>query len=1147
MRNNLFLGVAVAALAIPAAVSAQQITTGIEGTVQSAEGQPLDGAEVVVTDTRTGVSQNVTTSSGGTFRVVNLVTGGPYTVTATAPGYEGQTISDITTTLQGNTSLQFGLSSGAAETVVVTGTRRANVTQLSNGPGTSFGAAVLETAPSFNRDIRDVIRIDPRVSLDRDDGGSGQDRVSCLGGNDRTNTFTVDGIVQADVYGLNDTPFASRSSIPIPYDGIRETQVNFAPFDVEYGQFTGCAINVVTKSGTNKFHGTGFYEYTGDDLRGDSIAGRPVIGKVSDKRWGATLGGPIIKDKLFFFGAYEQSKATLSQDDGPTGAGFTNQIANVTAANVTEFDRILRTVYGLESGGIATTLPYKNRRFFGRADYYITDQHRLEATYQRLEEATTRPDDFSTTVPQVATFNTFYRSGTTSDYYSGRLYSNWSDKFSTEFSYANSRVIDAQNPVGGGEAQDASPIPRFIVSVQQPSGLRGNIVAGPGTSRSANDLQTRIQQFKGKGVLSAGDHSFKLGAELNRAKIFNLFVQNATGALTFSSLANFEAGLLSLGTGANSANITSGTGNSPTNIGTGVTEAAFAQASATGDINFAAAEFTRSIWSAYLSDDWRVTDKLNATIGGRVDFYSGGRPNANATFLRRYNFSNAVGFGALEPVFMPRVGLNYNFENEGFISRTRVKGGVGIFSGGDPGVWFGNAFQNDGQKIGGATTDGAFTATTGITCPTGQIDVTPGGGAFTGVPACVTQRASTLAARGLANAQSIDPDIKSPTVLRLNAGFETELNFGGNQDGWRVSVDYIYSRYRNPFNVRDLTATPLITAGLNGFAIDGRPIYRAVDPTNAGCAATYVDDRFINVTTPCYSTTRNSEYQLTNSKGFTSQIASVILNKSFNTGLFTDGGSSFFSLGYAFTDSHDRRNMYNSTAGSNYQLTAAFDRQAPDESRGFFASRHNISMTARFTETLFKDLATVFGVTAVARTGRPYSLTFTNSGNFNDGSAGFDNSLLYVPTGITDPNLAPTSNATAVQNLVNYVNQSDCASKYKGRSIARNACTNPTFFDVDLTFSQELPGPASLFGLAEDKIRLYATLDNFLNLLDDDYNVFRRGQFSGLIDVAQTTGTGVDAAGRYIISGFGLNANDAFLVQNSSSLWRLKVGVSYKF
>ena len=278
-----------AAVALPAPVMAQQITSGIEGTVVDDSGNPVSGATVTITDTRTGAARTITTGAGGTFSATGLVTGGPYTVAANANGFEGQTVEGIQTTLQGNTSLTFTLSSGSGE-IVVTGTR-VQVTQLAVGPGTSFTAEVLGSAPSFNRDVRDIIRLDPRVSLDRDDGGSGQDRISCLGGNDRGNAFTVDGISQGDVYGLNDTGFSSRSSTPLPYDATRETQVQFAPFDVDYGNFTGCAINIVTKSGTNEYKFGGFFEYSDAGMRGDTVLGRPVAPIEPEKRWGAYLSG----------------------------------------------------------------------------------------------------------------------------------------------------------------------------------------------------------------------------------------------------------------------------------------------------------------------------------------------------------------------------------------------------------------------------------------------------------------------------------------------------------------------------------------------------------------------------------------------------------------------------------------------------------------------------------------------------------------------------------------------------------------------------------------------------------------------------------------------------------------------------------------
>jgi hypothetical protein len=407
-----------------------------------------------------------------------------------------------------------------------------------------------------------------------------------------------------------------------------------------------------------------------------------------------------------------------------------------------------------------------------------------------------------------------------------------------------------------------------------------------------------------------------------------------------------------------------------------------------------------------------------------------------------------------------------------------------------------------------------------------------------------------------------------PTVFRANLGFQTKLNFAptGFFSGWRLNLDYIYSHYKDPFTIVDLSQTPDIRAGLNGFTIDGRPIYAAIDPTDpdaAGCNATLVSTFPVvweNVTAACFNSIgRDDELMLTNSKGYSSHIASAILSKNFDGGIFTSEGSSYFTLGYAYTNAKDRRNLFNSTAGSNYDQTAAFDRQNPDASRGFYESRHNLTFSGNFREKFFGDLATSLGFTFVARAGRPYSLTFSGGGVFNDSASGNNNALLYIPDGPNDPNVVYVDTVansvvvrTAAQNqadLLEFVNNHSCAREAKGSTIKRNTCSNDWYFDLDLRFSQELPGPASLAGIGDlrDKITLYAMFDNFLNFLDNDWNVQRRRQFAGLQDVASLSG--IDSQGRYVING--VNSEEDFdadnFINTSSSVWKIKVGVSYKF
>jgi hypothetical protein len=1154
MKLKYLLAASVASLAAvatiaPAPVAAQQITSGIEGTVSDASGSPLAGSTVVITDTRTGSERTVATGADGQFRVDSLVTGGPYTITATSGGFEGQTIENVFLNLQGNTNLTFALSpsTAGAETMIVVTGARVQLSQRAIGPGQSFGVDAIESLPSISRDVRDIIRIDPRVSLDR---SNEVDRVSCLGGNDRSNAFTVDGIAQSDLFGLNGTPFASRNSLPLPYDAVRETSVEFAPFDVQYGQFTGCAINVVTKSGSNALHGSAFFTYASDSLQGDSAGGLNFSASpYKEYRWGATLGGPIIRDRLFFFLGYEETDLSDSFEFGPAGQGYPNELAFVTNADFDRFSQILQSTYGFDTGGLPRNLAEKNVRYFGRIDAYLSDSQRLEATYQRLEEQNVESDDFSETANIYTGINSFELEGTESDYYSVRLYSDWSDTFSTELRASRAIVGDVQGPVGGGEAQSDSPMPRFVVGVTN-NGQNGSLVAGPGFSRTSNDLQTTVTQVKALGRIKQGAHTITLGGELNELKVFNLFAQNSTGTLTFNNLNDFAAGILSGG---------NNTFPSGDQIVAGQSAGAYGNFTATGDINDAAARWKRRTYSFYAQDEWAASDRLDVIGGVRVEWLSGDAPAHNPNFFNRYGFSNAISFGSLDPEILPRLGLTYRFLNDGFFSNTQIKGGVGRFTGGDPAVYFSNAFSNNGFVTGFGQTGVTASASQGTAAcfpTTGpRADVVPGT-TFTGIPGCVTSNGAIQSARGLADTQSTDPDFQMPTVWRANVGLST--TFGaptGFFSDWNLNLDFIYSKFQNPVDFVDLSQVVDARLGINGFTADGRPIYRAIDPTAPGCTAQLVGQggvppTYTGVNTACFTTSRDDEIQLTNGQSYESKIASAILSKSWRNGIFTDGGRINFNLGYAYTDAENNRNNNSSTATSSYDITAAFDRQNSDVARSEYASRHNITLGLNVREQFFGDNDTSFGFVFVARSGRPFSVVFDNAPAqvLNDSASGDFNSLIYVPTGPTDPNVVITDAAFA-QALDTFISATPCIAKYRGQTLPRNSCSNPWFYDLDLRFSQELPGPMSMFGLKDDKLKLFVDFDNFLNLVDSDANVFKRYSYTeGLVRADIQTGTG-----RYIYTPITAQYQNGAVrfrdpvVQSSSSLWKIQLGVSYEF
>ncbi|MXO71036.1 TonB-dependent receptor [Alteraurantiacibacter buctensis] len=1150
MKIKYFLAASLASIAtatvIAPPVMAQQTTTAIEGTVIDDLGNPVANATITITDERTGVSRTFVTGATGSFNASGLVAGGPYSVTAAADGFEGQTVSAIQTSLQGATSLTFTLSSGGG--VITVTANRVQAVQVATGPGLAFNTETMEAFPSINRDVRDIIRIDPRVSLDRE---GDVDRISCLGGNDRTNTFTVDGVTQADSFGLNGTPFASRNALPLPFDVIRETSVEFAPFDVEYSDFTGCLVNVVTKSGANDFHGSAFFTFRDENLRGSTVDGQDFTpAPFSEKRWGATLSGPIIEDRLFFFVGYEQTDLGDSNDFGPAGGGFASEARFVNQATFDQFAQIANSVYGQDIGGYPRSLPESSVRYFARVDAYIAENHRLELSYQRLEEENVYSDTGSN---ELTGFNSYGLEGTLSNYYSGRLFSDWTDRFSTELRVSRSVVHDRQDPVGFGEAQSDAPTVRLVVGVRGAGadGISGNaddvnglLSTGPGLSRSANQLDTELYQYKFQANYVAGDHVLKIGAELNDLEVFNLFAQNATGTLFFRNLADFQQGLVAASSGTPNAF------GSADDLASGINGGALISATGSGDITDAGALFNRRIWSLYAQDEWQATDQLSVIAGARLQWYEGSAPRENPNFIARYGFSNAVSFSDLDPIFLPRLGLTYEVNDEGFMRNTVLKGGIGAFSGGDPVVYFSNAFSNNGYSTGTGTS--LATQCAGLRDANGQFDVVTGG-SFTGMPACVIAAAQAQSAAGLADTQSTDPNFKVPTVWRANLGFETEFGAGGGFfDNWRANVDYVYSHFVDPLNFVDLSQVVDTRLGAGGYTVDGRPIYRAIDPTRAGCTARLIGTggtppRYTNVNTACFGTSRDDEIQLTNGPSYDSHIVSAILSKTFGGGVFTENGSTAVSFGYAFTDSNNFRNANSSTATSSFDESGEFDRNNPDVGTSNYETRHRFTAAFNFRDEFFEEYSTQLGLFFSAQSGRPYTLTFDGGSStaiFMDTASGSDNARLYIPTGPNDPNLSPSSNAAAVASLISYLDDLGCADGWEGRTIGRNTCTEDWVYDLDMRISQEVPGPGRFFGL-EDRIELFADIDNVLNIIDSSWNtqrsrgVFGDGQIVDLVD------GNFDALGRYVITDF--NPDDQERINTSASAWRIQIGARYEF
>jgi hypothetical protein len=639
----------VFALGLSTAAMANETSSGISGKVLTPTGAPAANTKIIITHIPTGAVQTVETNESGAYSLKGLRVGGPYKIVIDSDEFKDKEFDKIYLDVGKVFRLTAELEPDTMEKIEVVGSRVVGFTN--KGSSGSWGAEDIQYAAGGNRDLKDILRANPLVTVETD----GDSSMSIAGSNPRYNSFTVDGVKQNDDFGLNGNGYPTQRS-PISIDAVEQVSVEASPFSVKNGGFSGGQVNAVTKSGTNEFHGSLSWEKTSDAWAGDARKpatetkeAETIKQDFESTTYAATLGGPIIEDKLFFFASYEHFDKPTAIEFGPKGSSAPND-ADITLDEYNRIIDIAKNVYGVDPGSWDEQPEQNDEKILVKLDWNINDDHRAAFTYQNTEGNVTRNTTSSASELRLSTH--WYNKNEKLESIAAHLYSTWSDDFSTEFKLAYKKVDTEQKPKTKAFGD---------ITVRADS---GNVAFGPDQYRHGNALKNDTLSMRFLGEYLYGDHEITFGTEYDRIDVTNLFAPASLGVWVFNGIDNFENRIADDFDYSNAY---------------------------TNDVKDAEAKFAFSTFTLFAEDSYYLTDDFLVTAGVRYErISSGDRPTENPNFKQRYGFSNAVNLDG-EDIVLPRVSFNWDF-NEDVV----IRGGIGRFSGGRPNVWLSNAYSNDG-------------------------------------------------------------------------------------------------------------------------------------------------------------------------------------------------------------------------------------------------------------------------------------------------------------------------------------------------------------------------------------------------------------------------------------------------------------------
>ncbi len=1025
----------------------QVTSSSITGFIKSNLGERLPGVTVQAIHTPTGTKYYGETDGAGGYSIPSVRPGGPYTVKVAYLGYKSSEITEINAPLGNSVTVNVVLLEevNALKEVVVTKTTSNGVfSKGKTGASQQFSNRQLNAVPVLgSRSINSITKYNPNA------GSNGS-----FGGQDsRYNNFTIDGSVFNNGFGLgNDAQAGGRTgSTAISLDAIDQLQISIAPYDVRQSGFTGSGINAVTRSGTNEIEGSVYTSFRSENktfLGRDAGDVKIVPGKFDEKIWGARIGAPIIKDKLFFFANFETvdrtSPATTWTATGSPNGGA--QVSKPTYAQMEDLSNFMATTFNYQTG------PWENfdalstsTKFLTRLDWNINDNHKLTARYVQNDSSS---DILMSNSNSLGLGNRTSQVNAMSYKNSGylqkdntrsivlelnsKLSNKWSNNFLAGYDFQN----EDRGLQGGGlfptiDIRDGSATAPTLISL------------GLDPFTNGNKLDYSTLHFTNNVTGNLGKHTLVFGANFERFVSNNSFFPGSNGVYVFNSIADFKA----------AATQSAANGNAPSTLLPNRFQ--YRYSALPGGVEpLQVLKYNK--YDVYAQDEIKPYENLRLTFGVRATAISFSDTALENPLVNTLTFANGEKFNTgnmpkTQILIEPRFGFNLDLNND---ATTQVRGGTGIFTGRPPAVFLSNAIGNNGVLTGFIDASGSALVT-----PTGSYGFTPNPQQYF-TPAVATLPSTIELALTKRN-------FKFPQTWKSNIAIDQKLPFG-----FIGTVEGIFSKNINAVNYYNANLDAPVGT-FNG--PDNRPRYansdagvRINDNVSSAVVLENTDEGYF------YSTTFKLEYPYQN--GLWGSIA------------YTHSGAyDLMSAGSIATGSWTGARSVN---GNNDLEVSASNNNTPNRIVGILG--YKITYGDKFGGSTSINLGYIGEQTG--------TFTYAYGGDMNGDKVNF-NDLMFVPLKGSDIRFEPiraTSSPTSAiifteaqqqDAFENYIKQDSYLRTRRGMYTERNASVLPMLHRIDLSVTQDffikIAGKNNNFQFRADIL-------NFTNLLNKDWGVSKR-------------------------------------------------------